>query len=149
MRGCRVMMIPQTNCEGNEDMSVAELVAAGTKAEILAQPDSLTEFLESIRAVDVLVGMRLHSCLLGIISGVPAVSISYLPKCDEIMKDYDLLEWVIDVESVSCDGLINKVDSLFVEENRLRYFERFRAAIRGQASLYKEEWAWALSSVRN
>ena len=78
--------------------------------------------------IDTIIGMRLHSCLLALMCGVPAISISYLPKCSDIMNDLGLSDFVIDVKDVDVEGLIEMVYDLRNESVRREYWERFEGA---------------------
>jgi len=128
LKGRKVMLIPQTSILGNPDMEVAQMVQQGTKAEILTQPESLDEFLAHFRRIDVIVGMRLHSCLLALMCGVPAISISYLPKCWEIMRDLGLSDFVIDVKTIELQRLLVLVSSLENPAVREDYWNRFESS---------------------
>lgn len=58
---------------------------------------NISAFLSRFRSVDVLLGMRLHACLLAHRSGVPAVGISYDPKVTAHFDELDRSEFVLDL----------------------------------------------------
>ena len=140
--GYKVIIIQQTIGRGGDDLAVSDFKKL-VDCDVLPQPQSLTDFLDAFREVDFLIGSRLHSCLLALNAGVPVVSISYLPKCEQIMGDLGLADYVVDINSIdytslkkTCSKLMNGTES-YEEKlslNRARWsssFEHFRDALRG------------------
>jgi len=71
------------------------------------------------RNLDYLLGTRFHSVIFSLTSYVPSIAIEYEHKTSGIMKDLNLSEWVIKIEDVTCDILINKFNKL--KENKEQY----------------------------
>lgn len=71
----------------------------------------LPEQLSAIYAnMDLHVGTRMHSNILAILSGTPVVAIQYEPKTKDMMDSFDLGDWVIDIEQINSERLIQIVD---------------------------------------
>jgi colanic acid/amylovoran biosynthesis protein len=71
----------------------------------------LPEQLSAIYAnMDLHVGTRMHSNILAMLSGTPVVAIQYEPKTKDMMDSFGLGDWVIDIEQIDSEGLIQMVD---------------------------------------
>jgi polysaccharide pyruvyl transferase WcaK-like protein len=77
---------------------------------------------------DLMIGMRLHSTLIALRAGVPAIHVAYTSKGRDIYGDLGLADWVVAVEDVlrSPRHLIALADRLLADTGR---FERVRAAV--------------------
>lgn len=71
--------------------------------------DALLDLLYGARLV---VGTRLHMCVLGIAAGVPTMSLEYRPKCRDFMASVDAEEFCLRVDRLDADALGTTVDSL-------------------------------------
>ena len=64
---------------------------------------TISEYVEFISQLDLMVGMRLHSCLIALRTGVPAVNINYSLKGRDIMRHLSLDDRVIELEDFMSD----------------------------------------------
>jgi len=73
--------------------------------EVILVDNELTipEYVEFISQLDLMVGMRLHSCLIALRTGVPAVNINYSLKGRDIMRHLSLDDRVIELEDFMSD----------------------------------------------
>ena len=68
---------------------------------------------EVLRTFDFAVCTRLHVAILCLVGGVPVVPVAYEFKTREVFSALDLFEYVLDIETVSSQGLIDAADSFF------------------------------------
>ena len=68
----------------------------------------------------IFIGTRMHSNIYALGECVPCITISYLPKCEGIMKMLNLEKWVIPIEKVSVKRLISMVEELWNEKEQIR-----------------------------
>ncbi len=77
----------------------------------------LPQQLSAIYAnMDLHVGTRMHSNILAMLSGTPVVTVRYEPKTKGMMDSFGLGEWVVDIEEINSERLIQMVDKAI--ENR-------------------------------
>ncbi len=63
-------------------------------------------------SLDYLVGTRFHSVIFSLTENVPALAIEYEYKTSGIMRDLGLSDWVIKIEDVNANLLIQKFEDL-------------------------------------
>ena len=74
---------------------------------------------------DFIVGTRFHSVIFSLSQYIPAIAISYIGnKTMGIMKDIGLEEYVIDIEEVSCNRLLEMFDKM--KNNRMLIIEKIQ-----------------------
>ncbi|HMP31251.1 MAG TPA: polysaccharide pyruvyl transferase family protein [Saprospiraceae bacterium] len=54
--------------------------------------------IKQFASFDLIIGMRLHSCIMGILSGTPSINISYESKGKAIYQDINLENYVVSLE---------------------------------------------------
>lgn len=89
----------------------------GVNVKVLKQPESLQDHLAFYDVIDLTVGSRLHSCLLGVALGVPAICISYLPKCEYIMKDLGLSRYTLQIDSIQFLDILNLIKRVLEDKD--------------------------------
>ena len=60
--------------------------------------------------MDLFIGTRMHSNIFSLSNKIPTVAINYEHKTKGIMKMLELYEYVIDINEITPDSLIEKVD---------------------------------------
>ena len=70
------------------------------------------EFVANIRDVDLLIGSRLHSIILGFVSGVPAIAVSPAAKVDSVMTDLGQTRYLFKVDEFVCENVLEAVADL-------------------------------------
>lgn len=93
-----------------------------------------TEAIETIASADVVVGERLHACVLAAAVGTPFVPIEYRPKLRDFAASVGLEDLVIRTDELSDGLLAERVETAVAlgtddtAEHVTRYRERLRAA---------------------
>jgi polysaccharide pyruvyl transferase WcaK-like protein len=124
---------------GQDDKVVAREIShlvtlrGGDEPEILdvSDPES---FQSHVAKLDVVVGTRLHSCLLALSRGVPAIGLGYQPKTRGSYELLGINELLHDVESFTAAGLARQIHGILSHESEWR--ERVEdAAARARAQI--------------
>ena len=69
----------------------AALLTDAERARVAERPvSSLSELMDVIAGVDIMVGSRFHNVLCGVLVGVPTLSVSYAPKNDALLASVGL-----------------------------------------------------------
>lgn len=91
-----------------DDIAVAQRIAerGGADANVhlnLTGAGDVTELREHFRSVAVVVGTRLHSCIIAMSAGTPAIGLAYQPKSLGTFRLLGLEGHCLDVESFEAD----------------------------------------------
>lgn len=127
---------------GQDDMVVAERIATLVLAETgnapelveLSDPETFQSLLSTL---DLVVGTRLHSCLLAFASGVPAIGLGYQPKTRGTFELLGMDEVHHDVESFTASAVGRQVFAILASHSE--WSDRVRRAAqqaRGQIEAF-------------
>lgn len=99
--------------------------------------ESWKELIGVLRSVDVLVASRLHSIILGALSGKPTIAISFDPKVDWVMEDLNQTEYSMHIRDFSALQLVDAVDRIRGRRNDIEtelasYHRRIRPVLARQ-----------------
>lgn len=116
----KVLLLPQTwGPSAIEDdrviarRIVEELPDLQNSVQMIEQPLP-AELLQAVfGAMDVLIGTRMHSNIFATSRLVPVIPIGYLHKARGIAEMLGISEWVIDIDQISSEILIEKFDCLW------------------------------------
>jgi polysaccharide pyruvyl transferase CsaB len=130
-RGGNVLFIPFQKLEGRleDDANVMGRVIRwmerSSQARILNGLYSPEEIRGIVSHCDLLIGMRFHSVLFGVMGEVPLVAIGYDPKVGSLMKDCGYEENLIGLEDIRSDKVKKTLDGAFdhAEEINRRFKE--------------------------
>lgn len=61
---------------------------------------SIVELCQEFSELDLMIGMRLHSTLLALRAGVPAIHLAYTLKGHDIYADLGLSDWIVPIEGL-------------------------------------------------
>lgn len=75
-------------------------------------PATTDELMDLLRGARLVVGTRLHACVLAVAVGVPTVSLEYRPKCRDFMASVEADQYCHRVDRLEGDGLRDSVDDL-------------------------------------
>ncbi len=112
--GGSVVLVPFQDISGereNDRATAARILAQMRLRESAAitgegSPDQIYEWL---RGCDVIAGMRLHALIFAATAGVPAVTLSYDPKVDELTRRLGLENMALDVKDLDASVLAQRV----------------------------------------
>lgn len=128
-KGWGVLIIPQVTAEehNDDDRIVGRRLMEGLGSDRVV---NLEENLQhrQIKALysdlDYLVGTRFHSVIFSLSAGVPAFAIEYEHKTQGILKDLDLGEWFLFIDSVTPESLIGGFEKLINSKSYTRDYLR-------------------------
>lgn len=79
------------------------------------------DLLKSIYGqMDVFIGTRMHSNIFAMTQNVPVIPIGYLHKTNGIARSVGIEDWVIDINDINAELLINKFDELWKMRHQVR-----------------------------
>ena len=114
---------------------------AGDRRVVLVAESLSPDLLKSMYGLmDLFIGTRMHSNIFALSQGVPLIAIAYFHKTWGIMQMLGLERWVIDIEAVTPEGLINKLVELWQEREQIKQLIKIKVrdliAKTNLASLY-------------
>lgn len=74
---------------------------------------NLNEFMQELRAVDVFIGMKLHSVILAACTYTPHIMIEYRPKCSDFMESINMGHLNVRCDRLCVDELIHLTETLY------------------------------------
>lgn len=126
-RGIRVAFFGHSHLPEHkqDDLAIARVVA--DRARALGVSDLAVHDLREADALfaafsrlDVVVGTRLHSCLIALCAGVPAVALAYQPKTTGSYRLLGLERLCRDVEAFSAEDLASLIEELLRDDDPTR-----------------------------
>ncbi|PAP78232.1 polysaccharide pyruvyl transferase family protein [Rubrivirga marina] len=95
---------------------------------------------------DLVIATRMHAAILALAAGTPVLGIAYEFKTEELLEELGVEGWTEDIETVTPDRLVARVDRVLAElpETRARLFdgvERMRQSAMESGALVAEAFA--------
>lgn len=143
-RGVEVELVVQVDLPGHagqDDRGCAELVARRIRSEVPIHAAGSTpeQALDRYSGYDLVIGSRLHSALLALCAGVPAVAIGYQPKTAGIYADIGLSDWAFDARALDASAVGTLADELLGDTAAAERAQRVAAGARDRiADLFEE-----------
>lgn len=126
MRG-KVILFPQVVDAVIEDddripaQRVVESVPdLNERVRLVDQPSSPMVLKSAYGLMDIFIGTRMHSNIFALSSEVPTLAIAYRYKTQGIMHMLGLDEWVIDIQAINSDVLIERLIALWERRESVR-----------------------------
>jgi colanic acid/amylovoran biosynthesis protein len=139
-RGWKIKLLPQTFSRGAPNADLEFAAGILRECPFIAstdQPEHLADFLEEFSDVWVTLGSRLHSCLLSIVAGVPAVALAYLPKSTGTFDLMGVGDFVYRIDDFSAQELERRIEMLAGEGEAAAYFGRINGALMEQGAEFR------------
>ena len=109
----KIDFIPFRTTSYDDDRIVAKQVVSymkhKDKTHIYSRILEVDEFIEMAKRSSLVIGMRLHSLILGTSIGVPVIGLEYMPKVKAYMESIKQSEYSLDLETITSEKLINKI----------------------------------------
>ncbi|MHA1401955.1 MAG: polysaccharide pyruvyl transferase family protein, partial [Candidatus Heimdallarchaeaceae archaeon] len=109
--------IPFRTTSYDDDRIVAKQVVSYIKhkdgTHIHSHVPGVDEYIEMAKQSSLVIGMRLHSLILGTSVGVPVIGLAYMPKVKAYMGSIDQSEYCLDLETITSEKLIGLIESIF------------------------------------
>jgi len=143
-------LLVQVDLEGHarqddrrESERVRSLVRRNGRVTVEAVGRSPQEALDRYGSYDLVIGSRLHSALLALCAGTPAIALGYQPKAVGIYEQLGLAPWVFDARQVQADAVLRTAEGILGNHDSAAA-DVLRSTARAKASL-QESVAKALS----
>lgn len=107
----------------------AQLSDLGAAVQVLEDPVPPDLLKALYGMMDIFIGSRMHSNIFALSEGVPVIAIGYQHKTRGIAQTVGLERWVLDIQEVSPQALITKLDKLWAEREAVR--EHIRQTLPG------------------
>lgn len=109
--------IPFRTTSYDDDRIVAEQVISFMKhkdnTHIHSHAPDVGEFIEIAKQSSLVIGMRLHSLILGTSVGVPVIGLAYMPKVKAYMDSIGQCEYSLDLETMTSEKLTGLIENIF------------------------------------
>ncbi|WP_159417571.1 polysaccharide pyruvyl transferase family protein [Rhodococcus rhodochrous] len=103
-----------------DQMLAEHFVREHPHVELFNYRNSVDETVRAISECNVVVGPRLHLCILAAAAGVPFISVMYKPKCLDFSLSVCMEEWSIPSDSVSSTQMVEVFEVLSSRELEIR-----------------------------
>ena len=115
------------------DVKISEEIAGLMKNRDtrIIKNKSLLEMLGILKEADLIIGMRLHSLIISMLLGKPFLALTYGEdnKIKNLMKEFDFLDYCIDLCSIDSQVLTKKIEIVLRCSKRNNFFIQERARI--------------------
>ncbi len=125
--GGKVLLVPQVwgPSKAEDDRITARRIAerlSEMKSEVVFFDEPISpDMLQAIFGeMDIVIGTRMHSNIFAATRMVPVIPIGYLQKTLGIANSAGLDEWVVDIEEVDAEILINKLTELWEQKELVK-----------------------------
>ncbi len=113
--------IPMRTTDYDDDRVVSNQVLSSMKhknrVNIHSRALEVDEFIEMAEQSSLIIGMRLHSLILGASAGVPVIGLEYMPKVKVFMDSINQGDYSLGLEAVTGDKLIGLIEDTFERYN--------------------------------
>jgi len=90
-------------------------------------PNNFTDLLQIMQTAEFAIGMRYHFLIAALLTQTPVIPVTYAPKTEELFSGTPLETYVVPVDEISAEELMNKLKRLSYEYNNVKVFERVRS----------------------
>ena len=100
-------------------LEVIDMMNMKDRAQIIPSIHSAEVTAGLISHCQILVGMRLHSLIFAVSSGVPTVALSYDLKVENLMKSLGFPEYVLNVSRLDADRLTSALEAVWNKKEKI------------------------------
>lgn len=117
----QIEFIPMRTTDYDDDRQIAEEIAKGIKHQekihLHQQVPTIERYIETARKSTLILGMRLHSLILGTAVGTPVIGFAYAPKVRAYLESIDQAECCFDLETVTPEKVTICIENIFNHYN--------------------------------
>lgn len=114
-------LIPMRTTHYDDDRVVSNQVLSYMKhkdgVHIHSRAPEVDEFIEMAKQSSLIIGMRLHSIILGASAGVPVIGLEYMPKVKAFMDSINQSDYSFGLEVMTSDKLVGLIEDTFKRYN--------------------------------
>lgn len=123
---CSFVFIPQVTVSTGDDtltaLRIKNKLPENLKNKFIIRTDdwSPSEIKSVIKNMDYFVGTRMHSNIFATSMCVPTTAIAYEKKTNGIMETVNLSDYVVEIDTITKDDLIDKVENMIENDSQIR-----------------------------
>ncbi|RFZ85764.1 hypothetical protein DYU05_09260 [Mucilaginibacter terrenus] len=113
--GVEVIILPHVTVSDSNDYIISKEIASrcASPVEVVLKTElTIKEIIEYYKNFDLIIGSRMHSCILGVSQGIPTIGVSYQPKTIGTFNLLGLPDFVVNGNSFHYDELQVLVDRI-------------------------------------
>jgi polysaccharide pyruvyl transferase WcaK-like protein len=119
----RIDFIPMRTVSYDDDREMAQEIVKHMKRKEETAPGlhlhssspAVAEFIGMVEQSTLMIGMRLHSLILGAAAGVPVIGLEYMPKVKAFMESIGMQEFSHSLENLTHDSLIDSIKKILAD----------------------------------
>ena len=114
----------QSLTDVEDDIAVArrvrDLMKRKDSTAVVEDPLTPSDLLDRIAGCDLIIGMRLHALIFGMLAQVPVLAISYDPKVDHVMDRTGMNQFSVPIGSLDAEDLAGRVGTMLATSEQIR-----------------------------
>jgi colanic acid/amylovoran biosynthesis protein len=107
------------------------------------------ELIALYKTVDLNIGTRMHTNIFSLIAGTPIIGIRYEDKTIGLVQQFGITEYLVDIEDVTAEQLIQKVEAVFENEMVIREKIQAQLPVQKQNSHIPAKLIAEMTEVKN
>jgi polysaccharide pyruvyl transferase CsaB len=109
----KLEFIPMRTISYDDDRVAAKQIISHMKfkdnVEVINEVPEVNDFIKMLDQYSLLIGMRLHSLILGTSSGVPVIGLNYMPKVKAYMESIGQGKYSLELETITAEKIIKQI----------------------------------------
>ena len=114
------VFVPQVTYKDDDDRIIAKKLSkrldSDVKFHLIKNWDDPRELIGLYSCFDLTLSIRLHGAIFSCIAGTPVIAINYMPKVESFMESLELKEYLIDINSIRKDSLLDLINKLLEDK---------------------------------
>ena len=114
------VFVPQVTYEDDDDRIIAKKLSkrldSDVKFHLIKNWDDPRELIGLYSCFELTISIRLHGTIFSCIAGTPVIAINYMPKVESFMESMELKEYLIDLNSIRKDSLLELINKLLEDK---------------------------------
>lgn len=105
-----------------DDLKIQKSVVNAVNSDNVINIDKITDVpstIKLIESLDLIVGMKLHSCIFAAAVNTPFVSLAYRPKCIEFAKSVGCQDYVVRTDE-NANKMVNIFEKTWSDRNKIK-----------------------------
>jgi polysaccharide pyruvyl transferase CsaB len=115
----KIEFIPMRTISYDDDRKMARQILTKMKfkdnVKIYDDVPDIDRFVQMLGQYSLLIGMRLHSLILGSAVGLPVIGLNYMPKVKGYMDSIDQAKCSLDLDTITADKMIKLIEDTYSE----------------------------------
>ena len=110
------------------EVSIQKAARADTEALLACERvETFSDFLAQLDQVDCVVTCRFHGVVFAHLLNKPVIALSHHPKVSNLMSDFGMSEYCLDIERFDAECLMEALEKLLADKDKIK--ERIRIQV--------------------